>query len=144
MEDKVRILKESLGSHFSWIDPKQRGAEIADEVVKTFAERTTDPSILYNAKRKLINEILDFNISPRLYVQTNPKAGSELTSGSSVEVFGWAEPGTKIAINRRILPVSAEGLFLEQFGLTARNNSIIVIAEKDGKSKEIVREFKIR
>jgi hypothetical protein len=111
--------------------------------VNTFTERTSDPAVLYGAKQKLINEILDFNASPQVYVQTNPREGSELTSGSTVEVFGWSEPGTKITVNRKVLPVSGEGLFLEQFGLSLRNNRISVIAEKDGKSKVIVREFKV-
>jgi len=144
LENRIRILKDSLGSRFSWIDPRQRSVEITGEAVKNFAERTNDPAVLYKAKEQVINEILKFNDSPEVYVQTNPAAGSELTAGSSIEVYGWTEPGTKITVNRKELPVSENGLFLEQFSLSARNNKIIVTAFKGDKSKEIVREFIVR
>jgi hypothetical protein len=144
LEDEVMTLKDSLGSRFSWIDPRQRGVEIVSRAVKNFAERTKDPSVIYSAKRELIGEILDFNKAPRIYVQTNPLAGTELTSGSAVEVFGWAEPGTKIIINRKEIPVNVDGLFLEQFGLNAKNNRITVSAVRSENSKVIVREFIIK
>ena len=144
LENKILTLKDSLGSRFLWIDPRQRGVEISGKAVTNFAERTKDPSVLYNAKKELISEILDFDNSPGIYVQTNPVAGSVLTAGSTVEVYGWTEPGTKIIINRKEIPVNDDGLFLEQFGLSLRNNRIIVKAGKDDKSKEIIREFVIR
>jgi hypothetical protein len=144
LENKILTLKDSLGSRFLWIDPRQRGVEISGKAVTNFAERTKDPSVLYNAKKELINEILDFDNSPGIYVQTNPVAGSALTAGSTVEVYGWTEPGTKIIINRREIPVNEDGLFLEQFGLSLRSNRIIVRAVKDDKSKEVIREFVVR
>jgi hypothetical protein len=144
LEDKISMLRDSLGSGFLWIDPRQTGVEIAGKAVKSFSERTRDPMVLYNAKKQLINEILDFDRSPGIYIQTNPASGSELTAGSTVEVFGWTEPGTIITINRKELPVGDNGLFLEQFGLSLKNNRIIVHAIKDGKSKEIIREFIVR
>ncbi len=144
LENKILRLKDSLGSRFLWIDPRQRGVEISGKAVTNFAERTKDPSVLYNAKKELINEILDFDKSPGIYVQTNPIAGSALTAGSTIEVYGWTEPGTKIIINRKEIPVNDDGLFLEQFGLSLRNNRIIVRAVKDDKSKEIIREFVVR
>jgi hypothetical protein len=144
LENRILTLKDSLGSRFAWIEPRQRGVEIAGEVVKNFAERTKDPSVLYDAKKTLINEILNFDRSPGIYVQTNPVAGCEITAGSSVEVFGWAEPGTKVTVNDKILPISESGLFLEQFGLTNRRNKIIIQAEKDSKTKEFAREFNVR
>jgi Domain of unknown function (DUF4091)/Family of unknown function (DUF6067) len=144
LENRICELKNSLGSRFSWIDPKQRGKEIAGRVVQGFADRTNDPQVLNNAKMQLINELIDFERSPVVYVQTNPPEGSEITSGSSVEVFVYAEPGTKITVNRRVLPENPGGLFLEQFGLSLKINRITVTAEKDGVSTEIVREFKIK
>jgi hypothetical protein len=116
LENKIQVLKDSLGSGFSWIDPKQRGKEIAGEVIKGFADHTDDPVVLNRAKMKLIDELLQFDNSPRIYIQTNPPAGSTLTNHSSVEVLGWTEPGTKIVINGKEIPVSYDGLFLEQFG----------------------------
>jgi hypothetical protein len=150
LESKIKALKDSLGSHFAWIDPKQRGKEIAGEVVKSFAEHTDDPNVLYGARMEIIKELLGFNVSPRLYVQTNPYALSTLTNHSSVEVFGWTEPGTKIIINGADIPVSSEGLFLEQFGGEFIDPTKIHLGDKItvqaiglGGSKTITRTFNV-
>ena len=144
LENKTCDLKNYLGSRFAWIDPKQRGKEIASQVVKGFAEHTDDPEILLNARDQIIKEILAFDASPGLFVQTNPYEGSLITSGSTVEVLGWTDPGTKITVNGKELPVSAHGLFLEQFQLTAERNSIIVQATGPKGKKEIKRTFAIK
>jgi hypothetical protein len=141
LENKIATLKDSLGSRFSWIDPRQRGVEITGLAVQSFAERTKDPLVLYKAKKLLISEILDFDITPGIYVQTNPVEGSVMTPGTTVEVFGWTEPGTKIIINSKDIPVSEDGLFLEQFKIFPSNNKIIVQAKRGESTKEIMREF---
>jgi len=144
LENKIITLKDLLGSRFSWIKPEQRGKEIAGQVVQGFADRTNDPEVLNSAKRQLITELLDFGKSPSLYIQTNPLEGSEITSGSSVEVFGWTEPGTKIVVNNTELPVSKQGLFLEQFQLSAKRNTIVVQASGTNGIKRIVRTYVIK
>lgn len=144
LEKTIRTLTDSLGSQFAWIDPKQRGKEIAGNVVMGFAEHTDDPQVLYKAKMQIIKELLNYNASPRIYVQTNPLVNSDLTDGSSVEVLGWTEPGTKIVVNGKELPVSKQGLFLEQFGLTTKSNFIKVQASNTNGSKEIVRYFVVK
>jgi len=144
LENKIKTLKDSLGSRFAWIDPQQRGKEIASNVVMGFAEHTNDPQVLYKAKMQVIQELLEFDTSPRIYVQTDPLVNSFFTDGSSVEVFGWTEPGTKIVVNGEELPVSKQGLFVEQFGLTLDNNVIKVQASNVNGSKEIIRNFKIQ
>jgi hypothetical protein len=144
LENKIKALKDSLGSRFAWIDPKQRGKEIASNVVMDFAEHTDDPQVLYNAKMQIIRELLDFDKSPRIYMQTNPVVNSTLTNHSSIEVFGWTETGTKIVINGKELPVSRQGLFLEQFQLTSDSGFIKVKASNAKGSKEILRYFIIK
>ena len=144
LENRIKELKDSLGSRFSWIDPRQRGKEITAEVVTDFADFTTDPVVLNRAKMQLISELVEFNTSPRIYVQTNPVVHSNLTARSSVDVYGWTEPGTKIVVNGQELPVSKQGLFLEQFQMTSNRNVIRVQATNSSGSKEIVREFNVR
>jgi hypothetical protein len=151
LENKIKSLKDSLGSRFAWIDPKQRGKEIAGRVVMGFAEHTDNPEVLYSAKYEIIKELLEFNTSPRIYVQTNPVENSSFTNHSSVEVYGWTEPGTRIVINGKEIPVSREGLFIEQFGgdfidpTKIHLGSIIRIQASNAKaSKEIVRDFNIK
>lgn len=144
LEKKICALKDSLGSRFAWIDPKQRGKEIAGEVVMGIAEHSDDPAILYKAKMEVIKELLDFNTSPRIYVQTDPVVGSTLTNRSSVELFGWTEPGTKVVANGQVLPVSFQGLFLEKISLSPRSNNVRVQASNDKGSKEIIRNFVVK
>ena len=60
-----------------------------------------------------------------------------------MEVLGWAEPGTKIVINGKELPVSNQGLFLEQFIMTENDNFIRVEATSANGSKVITRKFKV-
>jgi hypothetical protein len=151
LEDKISTLKDSLGSQFSWIDPRQRSKEIAGRVVKSFADHTDNPEVLDNARLELIKELLTFNESPRIYFQTNPSENSVLTNHSSVEVLGWTEPGTKIIINGAEVPVSKDGLFLEQFGgefidpgKIHLGDRITVQAIGNGRKKILVRDFIIR
>jgi hypothetical protein len=151
LENKITKLKESLGSRFSWIDPKQRGKEIAGKVVMGFAEHTDDPQVLYQAKMQIIKELMDFEVSPKIYVQTNPLENSTLTNNSSVEVYGWTEPGTKIIMNGTEIPVSKQGLFLEQLGgefidpskITLGKRITIKATNQNG-SKEITRDFFVK
>lgn len=144
LENRIKNLKDSLGSRFSWINPRQRGKEIANMVIQDFAVRTSDPVVLDNARKKVINELLDFDKSPRVYVQTNPFEGAGMTMGSTVEVFGWTEPGTKIVVNGQELPVSSQGLFVEQFQVNARNNSIVVQATDAKGTRKIVRTYSVK
>jgi hypothetical protein len=152
LENLVKALKDSLGTRAEWIDPKQRGKEIASRVVINHVDHSTDPNVLYQAKKTLIQEILEFNTSPRIYIQTNPLENSTLTYHSSVEVFGWTEPGTRILVNGKELPVSQQGFFLEQFGgdlldttkINLSQGIIRVQASNTQGSKEVLRYFGIK
>ncbi len=143
LEKKTEALKDSLGSVFKWIDPKQRSKEIAGEVVMDLLNHTHDPEVLYQAKRDVIEELQAFNTPPMIYVQTNPPVNSTVVKGQSylMELFGWTEPGTKIVANGEEIPVDEQGLFLWNFHLTEDDNSVVVQASNEHGTKEIVREF---
>jgi len=143
LENKIRDLKDSLGSRFTWIDPKQRGKEITGRVVKDFLRHTENPDVLYGAKKEIIKELLEFETSPKIYVQTNPRVNSSIVKERSylVELFGWAESGTKIVVNGEELALSDQGLFLRNLKLTQEENSVIVEASSEKGTKRIIREF---
>jgi hypothetical protein len=143
LEQKIKALKDSLGYNFAWIDPRRRGKEIAGKVVMGLAKHTNDPQVLYTAKMEVINEIMDFDKSPGIYVQMNPDINTVLKSGSTVEIYGWTEPETKILINDKELPVSKKGLFLGIVDLTTKAHLIKVKASNTNGSKEIVRDFAV-
>jgi len=143
LQNKIQVLKDSLGTNFTWIDPKQRGKEIASNVVMGVSEHTYDPQVLYAAKMEIIRELISLNTSPKIYVQTNPKVNTPLRDGSMIEVFGWAEPGTKVMLNGNEIKVSPQGLFLENLSVSQKRNSIKVTATNSKGSKEISREFRI-
>lgn len=151
LEKRISSLKDSLGAKFKWIDPKHRSKEILDQVVKGFTEKSNDPDIFYKAKQELLKELLEFDISPMIYFQTEPAAGSILTEHSSVAAYGWTEPGTKVIINGNEIPVNNDGLFLTQFGgdfIDKRKlplgNKITIIAINEKGKKEINRIFIIK
>jgi hypothetical protein len=136
LEDKIRGMIQPLGERFAMIEPAQRGREIAGQVIRTMSDYTRDPEVLYAAKKQVIDEILDLGRSPMVIVQTNPPEYSTLVHGSSVEVFGWVEPGITVTVNNTELPVSADGLFKDA-------NAITVTVESEEGTKTIVRTFEI-
>lgn len=144
LENKVARLKDSLGTHFNWIDPRQRGSEIMSTVIKGLTDYTNDPQVVYNAKLEVINEIMNFEQSPMMYVQTNPSAYSTVTNQTRVGVRGWVEPGTKIEINGAEIPTDPRGLFQQVAIVTTKNNTIRIKATNAKGANEIVRHFIIK
>ncbi len=116
--------------------------EIVSQVVKTMDTYNKNPDTLYNVKKQIINELLDLDITPQILVQTNPLEHSTVANDSAIDVFGWAEPETKVVINGRRLSLSDDGLFMENVHLS-RDNTIVVEAEHKRGKKNIVRSFEV-
>ncbi len=143
-----RLLEEKMGQRkkgmsprvSSLIDSRQRGVEIAASVVRTTDDYSNDPNVLYTAKRQIINELLGLDQSPRVVVQTAPIEHSRVAAGASIDVHGWAEPGTQITINGTAVPVADDGLFLENIPLSSRR-TITVEARNQKEKKQVVRLF---
>ena len=93
-------------------------------------------------KKQVIDELLDLDRSPKLIVQTNPMEHSAVANDCAIDLHGWAEPGTKIRVNGRELPVSQDGLFIENVSLS-RDHTIVVEAEHEKGRKKIVRSFEV-
>jgi hypothetical protein len=142
LEDKISKIKAGLGKRLSIIEPSRRSIEIASRVVKTMDTYSKNPGTLYDVKKQIINELLDLDITPRIIVQTNPPEHSTVANDCAIDVFGWAEPGTKVIVNGRSLPLSDDGLFMENVGLS-RDNKIVVEAEHEKGKKKIVRFFEV-
>jgi len=144
LENNIKALKDSLGSGFYWIDPKQRGKEISSKVVMGLSIHMDDPRVLYSARMEVIKELLDFSSSPGTYVQTNPPANSVIENGNMVEVFGWAEPGARILVNGQQVKLRNQGLFLESTSLSVKRNTIRVEVSNTNGTKLILREFVVK
>jgi hypothetical protein len=142
LEDKVRKIKAGLGERLSIIDPSRRGMEIASRVVKTMSDYSKDPQALYAAKKQVIEELLDLDRSPRVLVQTNPLEYTTVGNDCAVDLYGWAEPRTKIIVQGRELPISEDGLFMENVRLSG-DNTIVVEAEHRAGQKTIIRQFHV-
>jgi hypothetical protein len=142
LEDKIRTLRDSLGSRFSWIDPKQRSKEIISQVVKGLKEHSDDPVIFYRARKEVIDELMDFETSPRIYIQTSPAEHGNLINRSVVELLGWSEPGVEIQVNGVSVPVSANGFFLERY-LIYIGGKLEIKAKKGSDEKVITRTFNV-
>lgn len=140
LEDKTRRIVHNLGDRFFMLDPARRGREIAARVVKNAHEFTRDPDTLTAAKKQVIDELLDLDRAPVVLVQTNPAEGTPVARNCAIDLAGYAEPGTRILVNGSELPVSPEGLFMENVSVS-KEFTIIVEAEHPRGKKTILRRF---
>ena len=141
LEDKVRQMRSGMSGRVSaLVEPSRRSLEIAASVVRTTADYSNDPNVLYAAKRQIIDELLGLDRSPRMIVQTTPLERSRVADGASIDVHGWAEPGTRITINGAVVPVADDGLFLENISLSSRK-TITIDARQENAKKQVVRHF---
>jgi hypothetical protein len=143
LQDKISRIRATLSDRVAeLIEPSRRGVEIATQVINTYTEYSRDPDILYAAKRQAIEETLGLDKSPRVILQTNPLEHSAVANNCAIDVHGWVEPGAKVKVNGRELPVAADGLFIEQMTPTPEG-SIVLEAENSDARKTIVRKFKL-
>ena len=75
-----------------------------------------------------------------MIVQTNPMEHSRVASDASLDVHGWAEPGTRITINGMAVPVADDGLFMENVRIS-RRQTVVVEATGQDAAKRIERQF---
>jgi hypothetical protein len=142
LEQEIAQFKKELAPKAFWIKPEQRGVEIASKVIRKTTEFTRDPKVLYAAKLEALNEILDFRRSPMVYVQTDPLANSKIVFGQILlEINGWAESGTDITVNDKLVKVNADGEFRNVISLDPNRKTLKVTAKKGALSRTIVREF---
>ena len=142
LEDKIKKMKAGLGERLSIIDPSRRGVEIASQVVRTMSDYSREPQVLYAAKRQIIDELLALDTTPRVLVQTNSPEHTRVANDCTIDLYGWAEPGTRITVHGTELPVAADGLFMENVRLT-RDNKVVVEAELGKSKKTITRSFDV-
>ena len=142
LENRIQRMKNALGEHLSMIEPSRRPVEIASQIVKTINAYDRDPDALYTTKKQIIDELLDLDTAPQLIVQTNPLEYTTVANDCAIGVFGWAEPETKVVVNGRELPLSPQGLFMENVRLS-RDNTIVVEAEHKKGKKTLVRSFEV-
>lgn len=143
LEDGIRRMKGDMSERLApLIDPARRGVEIASRVVRTTADFSDDPNVLYAARRQIIEELLSLDESPQVIVQTNPMEHSRMANNAAVDVHGWAQPGTRVTINGANVPVAADGLFMENVRLSS-SRTIVVEARLQNASKRIERSFEV-
>jgi hypothetical protein len=143
LQTRIAQIKATLSERVAaLIEPSRRGVEIASQVIESYHDYTKDPDVLYAARREAIEETLALDQSPRVLFQTNPLEHSALAKGCSIDVFGWAEPGTRIRINGEPVPVASDGLFLNQLPPSSEGK-ILLEAQGQGGKKVLVRKFKL-
>jgi hypothetical protein len=144
LEQEIAQFKKELAPKAFWIKPGQRGVEIASKVIRKTTEFTREPRVLYAAKREALDEILDFRRSPVVYVQTDPLANSKIVFGQILlEINGWAESGTDIIVNDKVVRVNADGEFRNVISLDPNRKTLKVTARKGALSRTILREFDV-
>ncbi len=141
LQDQIARIRATLSPRVAaLIDPRQRGLEIASQVVADYYHHTEDPDVLYRARRQAIEETLALDKSPRVILQTIPREYSPVAAGCAVDIHGWAEPGTALVANGEAIPVAADGLFLDQV-TPSPEGRIVIEARRDHTRKTITRQF---
>jgi len=141
LESKTAELRATLPARVApFINPRQRGLEIASTVVADYYEHTRDPAQLYEARRQVIEETLALDQSPRVILQTTPLEHSPVAKGCAVDLHGWAEPGTSLTANGETIPVAPDGLFLAQVSPSAEGR-ITLEARRQDATKHLIRQF---
>jgi hypothetical protein len=142
LENRISQIRETLSPRLAaFIDPRQRGVEIASQVVADYYEHARDAEALYQARRQAIEETLALDQPPRVLLQTSPLEHSPVAKECAVDLHGWAEPGTVLTANGEPIPVAADGLFLAQLSPSAEGKIVLEARSKDGK-RNLLRQFR--
>jgi hypothetical protein len=141
LENRISQLKATLSPRVAaLIEPRQRGIEIALQVVPDYQNHTRNPEALYAARRQAIEETLALEQLPRILLQTTPLEHSPVAKDCTVDLHGWAEPGTVLTANGQPIPVASDGLFLAQSSPSTEGKIVLEAKRPNGK-KILVRQF---
>ncbi len=144
LESKTAEIKATLPPRVAdLIQPSRRGVEIASQVVRTYTDFDRNPDVLYAARRQAIEEIIGLDTSPRMIIQTNPPEHSLVANNCSIDVHGWVEPGAKLKINGREVPVAADGLVVQETP-PSREGTVTVEVENSQGRQTTVRKFRLQ
>ena len=139
LEHKIAQIKSQVGRPAAWIDPRQRGVELAGRVIRQVNDYTASPETLYETKAQILSEIMALDRSPRLLVQTNPPEGSTVFSGPGlIEVYGVTEPGAEIQMNGKAIPVDSAGCFTYA-ALLSPDRNVVTVTAKGARGEQSVR-----
>ena len=142
LEDKISRIRATQAARVAaLIDPRQRGVEIASQVIADYSWHTLDPDVLYQARRQAIEEALALDKPPRVVFQTIPPEHSPLGKDCAIDIHGWAEPGSTLTANGQSVPVADDGLFLAQISASAEGEIVLNAAGKSG-NKSLIRRFR--
>lgn len=142
LENKISAIRATLAARVAaLIDPRQRGVEIAAQLITDYHNHTRNPEVLYQARRQAIEEALALEQAPRVLFQTSPLEQSPVGKGCAIDLHGWAEPGTLLRANGEPVSVAADGLFLAQLPPSAEGRIVLEAEGKSGK-KRLVRQFR--
>jgi Glycoside hydrolase 123, catalytic domain/Glycoside hydrolase 123 N-terminal domain len=144
LQDKIAEIKAKVGPAAAWLDPAQRGVELAGRVIRKVNDFTDSPEVLYRAKAQVLRELMDLDRSPHLLVQTNPPEGSTVISDDGqIEVFGHAEPGTEVKLNGKVIPLDSHGCFTYAAALSPVHNVVVVTARNPMGEQTAERSFQV-
>lgn len=142
LEDRLAGVRRGAG--LPWLNPAQRGIELAARVIPAMNRFTQDPDLLYAVKRQVAGEIMALETGPRLVVQTWPAEGSSLIfSPANVDLRGWVEPGSTVSIDGREILVEADGSFVANLSLRPDRASVRIQARKGEAVREVTRTFSV-
>ncbi|MCX6898108.1 MAG: DUF4091 domain-containing protein [Verrucomicrobia bacterium] len=143
LTQRMKDVKQKLGKVAAEFDPAERGKDFCRRLVRDFADVTSDPREIEETRRALAAEIIAAPQEPLVMWTTRPAEWSELVPGPiAVEVHGAVQPGTTIkGLNVVIEP---SGRFRGVTHLSAKHSKIELTFTRDGATKTLVRQFRVR
>jgi len=145
LAEKIKKVKEKLGTGADFIDEKQRSDEICRSIVYSFTEYKTEPGKLREALKLLAQEIIHIDEHPLILVQTTPQAETEVVPGPIlILVRGVVEKGAAVRIQGEEAEVRSHGIFAGHAFVSLDKQEVVIEAEMEGNKKQIRRHFAVR
>ncbi|HIE50767.1 MAG TPA: DUF4091 domain-containing protein [Armatimonadetes bacterium] len=149
LREKQRRVAARLGAE-DWVRPEsspvgQRAKELCRRAVRHFTDYLRDPAEFWAVRQALAEEIVALEQPPLVLFTTNPPAQTVLDPEPIViQFFGVTEPGARVKLNGRPLEVDERGRFAVQRWISPANPGVTLVVEKNGRRKELRRQWKVR
>lgn len=119
--------------------------EFCRRLIRHFTDYVKDHTVIQQTRRELAREIIAAQQRPLIIWETVPPAETALVPAPIVVVVhGATEPGARVRINGRDVPVAQDGSFRTHVSMSTRNQFITLEVECNGHRKIEVRRFGMR
>jgi hypothetical protein len=136
--------KGELGAAAESFRPSALADELCREAAPTILDYTRQPARLREIRRRIAEEIIALEATPRLLVWTEPPEADTLVAAPAMAVlYVAAEPGTKVTVDGRDAALDERGFHAENLFLGPGAHEVKVTAARDGREKTVTRVIRV-